>query len=252
MSSKYESRYDNQFRKIDFYEKHPCMFPFIGKNYDKYRILQVGESHYINQYCDSIKYDAKYFSEHWWDSSFDNVLDELKCKDWVDTRHVVGENFCNGVKSSSSYGIFRNPLTEFENIKNYGRKDSNYNYFAFMNFFQMPALISGLKLWTSLQKSKKGWEKGDIKLWNKVCNESIKVFDAVVGIINPSVVIFTSKSAYNAYTNDENCSHDAGRYKNDERLYVVCHPGCPWWNRANGKYGREKFKNILLRKEQEK
>lgn len=251
MENEYGSHYDAELvEKIQFFRIHPSYLPFIGKNYDDYKILQVGESHYINQTKENIKYDVKYFYEHWWNSSFAKELKSLDgngyeggCERWVNTRLTVGRNFCDKFERSRAYSTFRNPLKEFEKLTGLSRDDNNYNYFAFMNFFQMPALISGMKFWESLKKSKNGWKDGDIELWNKTCDESIKIFDAVVDIIKPNIVIITSISAYNAYVNVES----TGKYKNDERLHVVCHPGCSWWYKKNksGISGKNKLNEIL-------
>ena len=49
-----------------FYQVHPEYKPFVGSEYEKYKILIVGESHYIGQaYNEEIKdtYDVKYFFE---------------------------------------------------------------------------------------------------------------------------------------------------------------------------------------------
>ena len=58
---KYKSKYDDQLNHIDIYKLHPMLMPHIGTEYDKYRILHIGESHYINQTPDTEKYNIKYF-----------------------------------------------------------------------------------------------------------------------------------------------------------------------------------------------
>ena len=44
--------YFDKLKQIDFYSKeiHPELIPFVGTDYSKYRILQIGESHFISNY----------------------------------------------------------------------------------------------------------------------------------------------------------------------------------------------------------
>ena len=58
-------KYDAKFKEVPFYEIHPEYIPFVGNEYDTYRILLIGESHYIEQKNDeNPKYDLDYFREH--------------------------------------------------------------------------------------------------------------------------------------------------------------------------------------------
>ena len=41
------TEYDNQFSQIETIKKHDFLYPFVGKNYDEYRFLQIGESRFI-------------------------------------------------------------------------------------------------------------------------------------------------------------------------------------------------------------
>ena len=44
--------YDNKLLEIDFYknsETHRLMLPYIGSEYEKYKVLIVGESHYLGE-----------------------------------------------------------------------------------------------------------------------------------------------------------------------------------------------------------
>ncbi|WP_249069179.1 hypothetical protein [Leptotrichia sp. oral taxon 218] len=44
--------YDNKLLEINFYKNsktHRLMLPYIGSEYEKYKVLIVGESHYLGE-----------------------------------------------------------------------------------------------------------------------------------------------------------------------------------------------------------
>ena len=50
--------YDNKLLEIDFYKNsriHKLMLPYIGSEYEKYKVLIVGESHYLRKDSDREK-----------------------------------------------------------------------------------------------------------------------------------------------------------------------------------------------------
>ena len=59
-------QYDEALKKIDFYKVHPEYLPFVGFNFEEYRILQVGESHYIGQTPETEEFSVAYFADYWW------------------------------------------------------------------------------------------------------------------------------------------------------------------------------------------
>ena len=221
--------YDELLLNIEFYKLHPEYLPFIGDKYDDYKILHVGESHYIEQEpSDEDKYPITYF-ENWWS---DPCLDLYHAYGGgYNTRQVIA-NYLGGDRHKS-HSIFSETIKVFDKV--YLGKDDvrinfqesqNYHYFAFMNFFQMPSLYEGVKFWNSLKTSAN--KLGDAQLaydmWKKASQVSSEVVDSVIDILKPSVVIFTSKSAKKAY--DEYGKHHAEPY-----VISSTHPGCSWWNR---------------------
>ena len=47
---KIDESYDNELKEIEFYknsETHQFMLPYVGSNYEEYRVLLVAESHYL-------------------------------------------------------------------------------------------------------------------------------------------------------------------------------------------------------------
>lgn len=240
--------YDEKFNKIKFYNIHNSYLPFIGDNYENYKILFVGESHYINQKEENIKFNTQYFHEHWWEDECNEVFKDEDNLYRCNTRKII-EMYCSKENINKEqgkmipYAIYDNVLSVFERVYKLGKHNREYyNCFAFMNFFQMPALVYGYNIEESLEICDgNNWKKDKDTVWGKVCRESIGVFDKVVNIINPKLIVFTSSTAHWIYTNRES----EGKLKEDNRIQKVVHPGCAWWNRDKGKYGWQKLENIL-------
>ena len=53
--------YDSRLNEIDFFKIHPEYLPFIGDKFDEFKILQVGESHYIGQTPETEEFSIQYF-----------------------------------------------------------------------------------------------------------------------------------------------------------------------------------------------
>lgn len=233
--------YDSELEQIPFYKFHPELLPFVGSRFNEYSILIVGESHYIDQTFESIRYDNSYFLNHWWDGTHDKIKSE-PFAGWYNTRGVI-ENYLKGNRSKGHL-IFTNLVKAFsecvldQKIDSINTENSQaFQYFAFMNFFQMPSIIRGEKYWYSLWSSD---QSTAVELWN-VCKEhSAKALDAVIDILNPRVVIFSSTSAFGAYNeSDHNHLHDS-------LIEYVPHAGCSWWNRKSKKRGNRSGKELFI------
>lgn len=238
--------------KIEFYQLHPEYTSFIGADFDTYRILQIGESHYINQLYvpDTVdKYSLKYFCDNWWTSSCPDVTADYGLS--FNTRDVI-EKYMQG-NPADSVGIFNNVVKAFSKVV-LGREISSistndkqlYRYFAFMNFYQMPAIYNAMNIWESMCKSsiKTGSIDDAYMAWNTLEAESVSVVDKVIEVLNPMCIVFTSVSATEAY------KHGNGRYVEDSRVIYTSHPGYPytWWksvDRYNGKRAVDMFEEGL-------
>lgn len=227
---------------IEFYQLHPEYTPFIGADFDTYRILQIGESHYINQIyepgtCD--KYSLKYFCDNWWTSPCPDVTSDYGLS--FNTRDVIEKYMQDN--PVDSVGIFNNVVKSFSEvvlgreIRSISADDKQlYRYFAFMNFYQMPAIYNAMNIWESMCKSaiKTGSIDDAYMAWNTLEAESVSAVDKVIKVLNPKCIVFTSVSATEAY------KHGNGRYVKDSRVIYTSHPGYPytWWesmDRYNGK-----------------
>ncbi len=242
--------YEDKLMDIDFYKIHPSYLPFIGNRYEEYRILHIAESHFINQTKEKEEKGIDYFSEHWWDESCEDVIKGLNCEEWINTRRVI-EKYMSGIPGS--YSIFVNMTKSFskvvldKEINKISLKDKDiYEFFSFMNFFQMPSLYNGVKFWNSLYSSAKAKNNKELAYdeWNHTVKKSIEVVDKVIDILEPKAIVFTSISAGCAY------KENGGKYSRDKNVIYTSHPGMPYtWNKGlkslNGRKGIDVFEEGL-------
>lgn len=210
-------QYDVQLQKIEHYQKHPQMIPFIGCNYGKKKkLLIVGESHFCHEGTD------KNIVENWYNINSSNLNQDLV--DFTSTSVILNYN----INEDRFYGSHKIYYQIYSAIKETGFVLENLpdkyslTYISYMNFFQRPALQTG----DSIKTNKK-----DIEI-------AISVFNDVRKIIQPDYIFFVSKLAYNnCFVNDKN---DFGH---------SCHPCCSWWNRKCSKYTKPKEQNSITGKE---
>lgn len=255
MNQTYEKALDG----IEFYQYHPEYKPFIGEKYGEFKILHVGESHYIPQEKGEEFFSVEYFKEYWWQKNGCGELatkrtpssDQKAWGGWYNTEGVVLD-YLSG-KRRRGHGIFTEMVKVFskvclnEPISSISKESSQkYRYFAFMNFFQMPALYRGVSYWTSLRRSAR--QIGQTKEYAEAVLEdtvrrSTKVLNDVINALEPKLVIFTSKSAYDAYIN-------TNRESKNTTIIQTVHPGCKYWHRPNpnqiGKQELEKKMDALF------
>lgn len=241
---------DDKLKEIPFYQYHPEYLPFIGEKFDEYRILHIGESHFLNQTEANATISYKDF-KGWWTGQENPKIAEQSKESHYTTRSIV--QWYMGGDRTKAHGIFTNVARSFsEQVLGSGainaeRASANYEYFAFMNFYQQPALYKGLSYWKALHKSTAEGKDHCIasKHWDECVLESIKVIDAVIECLEPELVVFTSASASNAY-----CSEFGnGKFAKESYVIYTYHPGSPYWNRAGhltkGKTGKEVFEEAL-------
>lgn len=231
-----QTKFDEQLLKIDIYDKHCSFLPFIGDKYDKYQILHVGESHYIDQTIDNEKYNIEYFQD-WWAGGCPEI--EECFQGWF-TRPVV-EKYINKGEGDGKFTIFNNFLKSFcravmdkEIIITKDNREL-YEYIAFMNFFQMPAIYKAMSFKKSLWISAKN--AGDINLaketWNEACQNAVETLDAVIEVIDPKAVVITSMSAGNVYKQYNG--------KHQDIIIFTSHPASPLsWNKQLKSLGGKK------------
>ena len=238
--------YYKKLKEIDFYKIHPSYLPFIGELYDEYKILQISESHYADE-LDTNTYGIRYF-EKWYSEECSEV--EIGVLNNNITRRV-GSDIIQG---KSHFQNFDNPLRSFrtivldkcDSINNQTRYD--YNYFAFMNFYQIPAFEPKGYFTRVLyeQGEREGLVDEATKLLEMSQQYSTILIDEVIDILKPRLVVFTSFDAGDAYKRYK------GKYSENENVIYVSHPNnpFPWskgYDRFNGKRPKDVYEDALRR-----
>ena len=225
-------KYDKQFAKISFYQQYPQFYPYVGKNYDKYKMLIIGESHYLDK--DST---FKNTPENWYKSNIKN----LNNKDQQTTciRRVVNNIQEDGEdgkvrvdKWRKSRTIWRNIAKIFAEFPDHMPQKDEWNlmsYAAVMNGFMRPAEKTG--------KS--------IKVEDEDVKKSVEVIDEVLTILKPNYICFASKKAYNNLVKNKKLNPPLTYDK--DNIIVVPHPASAWWNREtkNKTTGKQAFLNFV-------
>ena len=233
--------FENQIDNIKFYQSHSSLKPFIGEKYTNneagIKILLVGESHYVKEPWPEIT--SKSLLNDWWSE----IPPQIYGISWYTTRGTI-HNFMSG-KSGAAYALFREPCKIYNQCflnGKYQQWQDIYNIFdsfAYMNYFQMPALYERISLWNSLLKFNNESDKFhplSLEIWNKTEKLSNDVFISVLEILKPDKIVFLSTEAYNAFKR-QNKIYDTNK------IFATVHPTCPWWNRKmkNGLSGKEKL-----------
>ena len=103
---------EKELANIPFYQLHPEYKPFIGDRFDTFRILHVGESHFIPQQADEPDVFSITYFQNWWGNACEELKNcELKnCHNengykwggWYRTKSVI-ENYINGTIPTNTY-----------------------------------------------------------------------------------------------------------------------------------------------------
>lgn len=207
--------FDSQLKSVSFYQNFPEYLPFIGKAYDGYKILLLGESHYFPE--ESVCQKAP---ESWYSGSNAMLTDDERA--WINTRRVVNNQHGDIPPKPQKWKKTR---TIFRNIENamiesgYPKTDNLFCHVAFMNAFQRPAEKTG----------------ESIKVHQLDVEQSVIIINQVIDIIQPQSVCFVSSKASKFLADKISLKSD-----------VVSHPASAWWNRQtkNG-VSRETFIKLL-------
>ena len=202
--------YDNKLLEIDFYknsETHRLMLPYIGSEYEKYKVLIVGESHYLGEDDDREK--VKDFKKWLTDK---NEIKLIK-SEYINTRCVVKEH-CNNKNKQPFFSMIKKEIINVENF---------WNKVSFMNFFIVPS-INGSR---------------EIEALKDMKEKSLENFENVLDIIKPNYILFLSKKSY--------CIFEKSNSKYLKNTFGFGHPSSPWWSRKrkDGKKYKEEFKEKI-------
>ncbi len=206
------TEYDKSLELVSIYQTHPEMLPYIGKQYNKYRILCVGESHYLSKQTENFSYDlGKWYTENLTEQGYDENNPLHKSFSAFFTRYVMYD--CLAKKErGAGYSMFYRPAKACFNILGC-EKDDVWEHFAFMNYYQRPAGIRG----ESINKQKEDSQISKLSFID-VCKN-----------IKPHKIIFLSKKAYNDWMSEKTVAEEEAMYK--EISCAVSHPTSRWWER---------------------
>lgn len=222
--------YDNELKRIEFYDRyHPEYLPYVGDNYDKSKVLLLGESNYIDESNPLLSADVlRLIDSSLWYTTASEKLPKNGCIDWCHNRNIINDTLekkKNGQKTSPAHNMYINPAKAFiEVFPQIANPWDAFSYFASMNYFQKPATKTGRSIKPKLEDEQFAAAN--------LCH--------VVSVLKPETIIFLSKKALWAF--------EANEPEELKKLYIeaCAHPTCAWWNRKNGEYGREAFKKIIL------
>ncbi len=208
----------------EHYSIHREMLPFIGSNFDDNRILIVAESHYVPK---SIKHQL---GDEWYDiSSSDFIKKTLQNN--TNSRGVIAQ-----ISKGKGHGLFHN----IGNALKAANQKYSLNDIAWYNFYQKPAEFGKSIKPTELDKKK-----------------AISVFETILDVLKPKLVIFVSRLSFNELKGHKkwNKEKNGHIYKNfNIPMCVVPHPTCQWWNKesfehkdknGNSRTGKQKFIDII-------
>lgn len=207
----------------EHYQRFPSMKPWEGSRYrcasSHKRLLVIGESHFLPESSSIHK------SIDWYKADEGQLTDIERV--WISTRKIIARSKTEGFKVSS-HSIYKNIAIEVNQILS-GRDDLDaIEDIAFYNYLQRPAITGD-----SLHVDPRDREV------------AIKVFDWVVGTLQPEIIIFTSDLA-------GQCCGERLRALGVSHG-IVPHPTCAHWNMRAKKYGglkgRELFCKILIEAE---
>lgn len=218
----FSSPYDAQLASIRHYQHYPMLYPWIGEQYQRQavKILIVGESHYLKDGT------SHHDEQAWYAGISTNAIPGIG---WANTRKVVGngvnERWLAHGKAKVMYRHIEDVLREAEGERE--DQTSPFHRIAYMNYFQRPAEKLGKSI--------------TIKPRDRIC--SAAVLNAVIGIIEPKLVVFCSVLAWKTAKGD-------GVFKLPDnptvRFAVVAHPTTSWWNRPMAKYNGKRGRDMLL------
>ena len=175
-----DASYDDKLRKIQHFKLHPELLPFVGANYDKYKVLLIGESHYIDLEKSSSKNDAFY---DWYKESTKDVFIKSKSNSfeyfthWFNTREVVNKFMCK--KRTKAHHIFQYPGQIVQNKYDLASDSEAFSMMAFYNYFQRPNTIPG----------------GSFKSMDTNFDEynfAIETADEIFSKLQPNLIVFLS------------------------------------------------------------
>ena len=212
MGLQINKNFDDKLKEIEFYknsETHQFMLPYVGSNYEEYRVLLVAESHYLGNEEDRKKVVD---FQKWYEGKESISLSE---PGHIKTREVVNTWFTDG------NGLFKRIEKELESLK------IDIKYFwervSFMNFFIVPSTNGSRGIYSTKEVEEK----------------SLTNFEQVIKILKPNYILFLSKKSYHIFKRENS------EYL--KKTSSFCHPTSICWYKKgkDGKKSKDEFKEKI-------
>ena len=191
--------YDDKLKQVECIGQHEFLLPFVGRDYDEYRILQIAESRYLYD-CRFTPQEIAEVYTSWFKGEHKKIAELYH--DNVDTRSMF-ERYLSYTENYKGWA-FPNFAAAVAKGLGVNKSRENVNYCAFMNFYQLPFAAHGKDNGMNYANFKRVLMpalevKAVDELWNKCCREAVETVNAVVEILQPNLIFFTSTHAYNQY-----------------------------------------------------
>lgn len=200
---------DKKLSEIPFYKQYPVMKPYIGVNYiseKHHKLLVVAESYYLP------KESKLHHIDEVWYSSNENNLEKEEYKKWINCRRLLSSKWSNR-------SIYRKINKCLLKAGLNGRRIV-IDEIAFTNFFLRPSYYAkGIKPFCT--RKDKEFSK--------------EVFENLLSIIKPDIIIFVSKFSYEVYGSLK-MKHP------DIKFHVTFHPQTGpfyWYNKSRDGQGTQ-------------
>lgn len=235
-----QQKYIEKLKNISHFVKYPQMIPFVGDDYDKTRLLILGESHYLPK-------GEEWRTSKWYENS---VKEWLSVEFNVDNSEVfenenqwIGWTWTMELVRKRVHRIYK----ELEAaLRASGRFDSGLNASAYMNFFQRPAEKEGEQIHNTLED-------------NCYAAETLQ---CVCSVLKPTKIFFATTRAYQGLgafinvkllkvvmkTNPTFPLENVGyieRWFNDALIGHGAHPASCWWNKAAKSYSKPRGQKTI-------
>lgn len=218
--------FDEKLMEDDHFKVHSEMLPYIGSKFNEQKILVISESHFV-PINDNIPSDNEWYKP----KDIKILLKSIEYNTF--TREIIEKFF----SEKKSHRIFLN----INNALKGSKLILGIDNIAWYNFFQKPA-----------------FNKDSISPTRIDCEIAERIFEKVIGTLQPNLIIFTSVKSFNFILPNLKWidKKQAHYYKSFScKIEFVAHPNSIWWNRKSLKYsikdtnqsrtGRQKFIDVV-------
>ena len=225
---------------------HPELLPYVGENYEKYKVLLIGESQYLEEALEDTK--GEFLAWYNKPTSDFTMLDadDLAC---FNTRKTVEA----GLSPYNNSKIFKNvSKVLFEILSQKGILDPSnlpdirtgyaeaLSYVAYFNYFQRPELNGSGHGFQPLRNDSTVVYRGQTLNYGQFeYGFAFDTTDEIINILRPNHIIFLSKRAFKSFRDYDG--------DNTDNLDFVHHPSRQWNMNISdtNETSKEKFARLI-------